>query len=94
MWEVVGSAEVNHDVALKKWKTKTGKTMYAIKTTTEEDMLVYIRIAESPKKKIKIVKTMFVIKTTIEEDMLEHIRRVESPKEMRNTFVYHPWDQP
>ena len=48
LWEVVGGDEVSLSVVedangiLLKWKIKTGKAMFALKTTVEEEMLEHI----------------------------------------------------
>ena len=52
LWEIIGGSEVEQPReagALKKWKVKAGKAMFAIKTTIEEDMLEHIRDAKIPK---------------------------------------------
>lgn len=52
LWEVVGGSEVTPPedaTALKKWKIKAGKVMFAIKITIDEEMLEHIRKAETPK---------------------------------------------
>lgn len=41
LWEVIGGIDValpDDDAALRKWKIKVGKAMFAIKTTIEEEM--------------------------------------------------------
>ncbi|KAB2632885.1 protein SPA1-RELATED 2 [Pyrus ussuriensis x Pyrus communis] len=49
LWEVVGGSEVTQPAAedangvLRKWKIKAGKSMFALKTTIEEEMLEHIR---------------------------------------------------
>ncbi|CAL9026648.1 unnamed protein product, partial [Prunus brigantina] len=40
LWDVVGGND---------WKIKAGKTMFALKTTIEEEMLEHIRKAKTPK---------------------------------------------
>ena len=47
LWEVVGRSETMSSVedsndALRKWRIKAGKTMFALKTTIEEEMLEHI----------------------------------------------------
>ncbi|KAB2610257.1 S2-RNase [Pyrus ussuriensis x Pyrus communis] len=55
LWEVVGGSEATQPAAedangvLRKWKIKAGKSMFALKTTIEEEMLEHIRDAKTPK---------------------------------------------
>ena len=50
LWEIVGGNEVTplkDAAAMKKWKIKTGKATFAIRTTVEDDMLEHIRHTNS-----------------------------------------------
>ena len=54
LWEVVGESESKPPLeadanALKKWKVKARKAMFAIKVSIEEEMLEHIRYAPTPK---------------------------------------------
>lgn len=47
LWEVVGGSEImlpkeNSNNTLHKWRIKADKTMFALKTTIEEELLEYI----------------------------------------------------
>ena len=52
LWEVVNGCEITQpeaedaNGALRKWKIKAGKAMFALKTTIEEDVLEHIRDAK------------------------------------------------
>jgi len=57
LWEVVNGSEVKSgeeepNGALRKWKIKAGKALFALKTTIEEDVLEHIRDAGTPKERI------------------------------------------
>ena len=48
LWEIIGRSETMSSVedsndALRKWRIKAGKAMFALKTTIEEEMLEHIR---------------------------------------------------
>ena len=55
LWEVIGSDKVTQPTGkdangiLWKWKIKASKTMFALKTTVEEEMFEHIRDAKTPK---------------------------------------------
>ena len=54
LWEVVGDSEITpppatEAKALRKWKIKAGKAMFAIKTTVEDKMLEHIRKVSLPR---------------------------------------------
>ena len=54
LWEVVGRSESTPPPeadanALKTWKVKVGKAMFAIKVSIEEEMLEHIRYTPTPK---------------------------------------------
>ena len=50
LWEIVGGDEVEQPknvTALKKWRIKAGKVLFAIKTTIKEDMLEHVRMEDT-----------------------------------------------
>ena len=54
LWEAIRGSETmpspaTEAEALRKWKIKAGKAMFAIKTTVDSKMLEHIRKALSPK---------------------------------------------
>lgn len=65
LWLVVNGSEVNQPQAedangtLWKWKIKAGKTMFALKTTIEEDVLEHIRDAKTLKEAWDTFTNMF-----------------------------------
>ncbi|KAE8706148.1 tir-nbs resistance protein [Hibiscus syriacus] len=65
LWEVVGGGEVTQPAAedangiLRKWKIKADKTMFALKTTIEEETLEHIRDAKTPKEAWDTFVTLF-----------------------------------
>ncbi|KAE8669328.1 tir-nbs resistance protein [Hibiscus syriacus] len=65
LWEVVGGGEVTQPATedangiLRKWKIKAGKTMFALKTTIEEEMLEHIRDTKTPKEAWDTFVTLF-----------------------------------
>ncbi|GMI95275.1 hypothetical protein HRI_003196800 [Hibiscus trionum] len=54
LWEIVNGSEKEQpevedaNYMLRKWKIKAGKTMYALKTTVDEDILEHIRDVKTP----------------------------------------------
>ncbi|KAG8364306.1 hypothetical protein BUALT_Bualt19G0115000 [Buddleja alternifolia] len=76
LWEVVNGSEVsqpadNVNGALRKWKIKAGKAMFALKTTIEEDVLEHIRNAETPKEAWDTLATLFSKKNDTRLQLLE-----------------------
>ena len=73
LWEVVAGAEIvplpkeSGDSSSKKddaeelckWRIKAGKAMFVLKTTIEEDLLVHIRDAETPKEAWETLEKIF-----------------------------------
>ena len=54
LWEIVGRCETtppedDSNGALRKWRIKAGKTMFALKTTIEKGMLEHIWDDKTPK---------------------------------------------
>ncbi|KAH6829301.1 hypothetical protein C2S53_011525 [Perilla frutescens var. hirtella] len=52
LWEIIGGIETTlpkEAEALRKWKIKVGKAMYALKTTVNKEFLEHIRAATTPK---------------------------------------------
>ena len=73
LWEVVAGTETvpppkesgdssgkkDGAEALRKWRIKTGKAMFVLKTTIEEDLLEHIRDAETPKEAWETLEKLF-----------------------------------
>ncbi|XP_050156247.1 uncharacterized protein LOC126630164 [Malus sylvestris] len=78
LWEVVGGGEVTQPAAedangiLQKWKIKAGKSMFALKTTIEEEMLEHIRDAKTPKEAWDTFVTLFSKKNDTRLQLLEN----------------------
>ncbi|KAK4357695.1 hypothetical protein RND71_023305 [Anisodus tanguticus] len=62
LWEIVGGNKVTQPedaAALKKWKIRAGKAMFAIQITVEDEMLEHIRPAKTPKEAWDTFTTLF-----------------------------------
>jgi hypothetical protein len=84
LWEVVAGAEIvppkesgnssskkEGAEALWKWRIKAGKAMFVSKTTIEEDLLEYIRDAETPKEACETLGKLFCKKNEARLQLLE-----------------------
>nr|XP_043639484.1 uncharacterized protein LOC122610570 [Erigeron canadensis] len=72
LWDVVDSTDVeppseSDNGVLRKWKIKSGKAMFVLKTTVEEDVLDRIREADSPKEAWDGLKILFSKKNDARE---------------------------
>uniref|UniRef100_A0A2N9F8R9 CCHC-type domain-containing protein n=1 Tax=Fagus sylvatica TaxID=28930 RepID=A0A2N9F8R9_FAGSY len=75
LWEIVAGSETtppDNDQALRKWKVKVGKAMFAIKTSIEEEMLEHIRRADTPKATWNTFATLFSKKNNVRLQLLEN----------------------
>jgi hypothetical protein len=75
LWEIVAGSETtppDNDQALRKWKVKAGKVMFAIKTSIEEEMLEHIRRADTPKAAWDTFATLFSKKNNVRLQLLEN----------------------
>ena len=75
LWEIVAGSETtppDNDQALRKWKIKVGKAMFAIKTSIEEEMLEHIRRADTPKVAWDTFATLFSKKNNVRLQLLEN----------------------
>ena len=76
LWEIIGGSETaqppDNDTVLKKWKVKARKTMFAIKTTIDEEMLEHIREAKTPKEAWDTFKALFSRKNDMRLQLLEN----------------------
>ncbi|KAH6795253.1 hypothetical protein C2S52_005730 [Perilla frutescens var. hirtella] len=78
LWEVVGGKETTPPEkaeALRKWKIKAGKAMYALKTTVSENLLEHIRAATTPKEAWDNLATLFSKKNEKAWSMKESVSR-------------------
>ena len=75
LWEIVCSNYVKpliEDAALKKWNIKTGKLMFAIKSTIEEEMLQHKKKAKIPKEAWDTFAMIFLKKSNARLQLLEN----------------------
>ncbi|KAG5235266.1 Retrovirus-related polyprotein from transposon [Salix suchowensis] len=77
LWEVVNGCEITQpevedaNGALRKWKIKAGKAMFALKTAIEEDVLEHIRDAKIPHEAWRIFADLFSKKNDTKLQLLE-----------------------
>ncbi|KAM0065667.1 putative RNA-directed DNA polymerase [Helianthus debilis subsp. tardiflorus] len=77
LWEVVQGADTvqpRNDVngAINKWKIKTGKAMFVLKTTIEEELLDHIRDLATPKEAWDVLAALFSKKNDAKLQLLEN----------------------
>nr|XP_043639764.1 uncharacterized protein LOC122610872 [Erigeron canadensis] len=77
LWDVVEGTDVeppseNEHEALRKWRIKSGKAMFVLKTTVEEEVLDHIREAESSKDAWDELKTLLSKKNDTKLQLLEN----------------------
>ena len=76
LWEIIGGSETaqppDNDTTSKKWKVRAGKTMFAMKTTIDEEMLEHIRQAKTPKEEWDTFKALFSRKNDMRLQLLEN----------------------
>ncbi|KAJ0103216.1 hypothetical protein Patl1_06266 [Pistacia atlantica] len=94
-WEVVDGDEVTQLVAedangiLRKWKIKAGKTMFALKTTIEEEMPEHIRDAKTPKEAWDTFVTLFSKKNDTRLQLLENELLSMAQRDMTIVQYFH-----
>ncbi|XP_059629903.1 ankyrin repeat-containing protein NPR4-like [Cornus florida] len=89
LWEIVGGSDITpppaaNAEALRKWRIKAGKVMFAIKTTVEKEMLEYIRYASTPKEAWDILPARIREK----ENEMRRLQLLESEHMSRDTTKY------
>ncbi|XP_062080943.1 uncharacterized protein LOC133785746 [Humulus lupulus] len=75
LWEIVKGNEVTQledAAALKKWKIKVGKALFAIRTTVEDEMLEHIRESKTPKEAWDTFTSLFTKKNDVRLQLLEN----------------------
>ena len=75
LWEIVANEEttpLENTKALRKWKIKAGKALFAIKTSIEKEMLEHIRHVDTPKEVWDIFLTLFSKKNDVRLQLLEN----------------------
>ena len=68
---VDNSSKKDGGEALRKWQIKSGKAMFVLKTTIEEDLLEHIRDAETPKEAWETLEKLFSKKNEARLQLLE-----------------------
>ena len=94
LWEIVGGSETtppDEDLngALRKWRIKAGKAMFALKTTIEEEMLEYIRDKNTPKEAWDTFVTLFSKKNDTRLQLLESELLSISQRDMTIAQYFH-----
>ncbi|KAE8736044.1 hypothetical protein F3Y22_tig00000218pilonHSYRG00253 [Hibiscus syriacus] len=95
LWEVVGGGEVTQPATedangiLRKWKIKAGKTMFALKTTIEEEMLEHIRDAKTPKEAWDTFVTLFSKRNDTKLQLLENELLSMAQRDMAVAQYFH-----
>ena len=75
LWEIVASGETTppeNAEALRKWKIKAGKALFAIKISIEEEMPEHIRHVSTPKAAWDTFSTLFSKKNDVRLQLLEN----------------------
>ncbi|XP_076933479.1 uncharacterized protein LOC143599400 [Bidens hawaiensis] len=77
LWEVVNGSDTilpRNDMngAIGKWRVKTGKAFYVLKTTIEEELLEHIRDLQTPKEAWDALDTLFSKKNDAKLQLLEN----------------------
>ena len=94
LWEIVGLSETtppedDSNDALRKWRTKAGKTMFFLKTTIREEMLEHIWNDKTPKEAWDTFVMMFSKKNDIRLQLLENKLLSISQRDMTITQYFH-----
>ena len=75
LWEIVASGETTppeNAEALRKWKIKAGKALFAIKISIEEEMPEHIRHVSTPKAAWDTFSTLFSKNNDVRLQLLEN----------------------
>ena len=94
LWEVVSgsettSSEEDSNSALRKWRIKAGKTMFAMKTTIEEEMLKHIWDDKTPKEARDTFVMLFSKKNDTKLQLLENELLSISQHDMTIAQYFH-----
>lgn len=94
LWDVVGGANtteprIDTNGAIHKWKVKTGKAMFIIKTTIEEELLEYIQDLTTPKEAWDTLKTLFSKKNDTKLQFLENELLSVSQRDLTIPQYFH-----
>lgn len=94
LWDVVGGANtteprIDTNGAVHKWSVKTGKAMFIIKTTIEEDLLEHIRDFNTPKEAWDALQTLFSKKNDTRLQLLENELLSVSQRDLTIPQYFH-----
>ncbi|KAF1876502.1 hypothetical protein Lal_00021216 [Lupinus albus] len=95
LWEVVSGNEVKQpevedaNRTLRKWKIKSGKTMFVLKTIVEEDVLEHIRDTKTPKEAWDVFSKLFSKKNDTKLPLLESELLLMAQRDMTIAQYFH-----
>jgi len=95
LWDVVNGSEATQPEAedvhgtLLKWKIRTGKAMFVLKTTVEEDVLEHIRDAKTPKEAWDTFTKLFSKKNDTKLQLLENELLSMAQRDMTIAQYFH-----
>ncbi|XP_022040902.1 uncharacterized protein LOC110943461 [Helianthus annuus] len=94
LWDIVDGTDVeppreNEQGALRKWRIKAGKALFALKTTVEEEVLDHIREVKSPKEAWDELKILFSRKNDTRLQLLENELLSVSQKDLTIPQYFH-----
>jgi len=95
LWDVVNGSEATQPEAedvhgtLRKWKIRTGKAMFVLKTTVEEDVLEHIRDAKTPKEAWDTFAKLFSKKNDTKLQLLENELLLVAQRDMTIAQYFH-----
>ena len=88
LWEIVAGGETTppkNSEALRKWKIKARKALFAIKTIIEEEMLEHIKHVNTPKAAWDTFSTLFSKKNDVRLQLLENELMLVAQQDMTIT---------
>ncbi|XP_021991136.1 uncharacterized protein LOC110887883 [Helianthus annuus] len=94
LWEVVQGTDTvqpRNDIngAINKWKIKTGKAMFVLKTTIEEELLDHIRDLATPKEAWDVLAALFSKKNDAKLQLLENELLAIAQKNLTVSQYFH-----
>ncbi|KAH9726986.1 Disease resistance-like protein DSC1 [Citrus sinensis] len=95
LWEVGGASEATQPTAkdangfLQKWKIKSSKAMFALKTTIEEEMLEHVQDAKTPKEAWDTLVTFYSKKNDTRLQLLKNRLPSIAQCDMRIAQYFH-----
>ncbi|XP_070035280.1 uncharacterized protein [Nicotiana tomentosiformis] len=95
LWKVVNGSEVTQPEAedgngtLRKWRIKAGKSMFALQTTIEEDVLEHVCDAKTPKEAWDTLAALFSKKNDARLQLLENKLLSTAQRDMTIAQYFH-----